>query len=95
MEHYFIDYYRDRDPQVSQLTIDDLRASRFYLVNPAPIPADESTAHLRLDEELGLSRDQSLRDQSRQSERVERSLTTDRLASRLLRTDGPNRQSCA
>jgi len=39
--HYFIDYYRDRDPQVSQLTVDDLRESRLYLVDPAPIPADE------------------------------------------------------
>ena len=25
----------------SQLTIDDLRESRLYLVDPAPIPADE------------------------------------------------------
>jgi NitT/TauT family transport system substrate-binding protein len=39
--HYFIDYYRDRDPMISQLTIDDLRESRLYLVDPAPIPADE------------------------------------------------------
>jgi hypothetical protein len=39
MEHYFIDYYRD--PQISQLAIDDLRQSRLYLVDPAPIPADE------------------------------------------------------
>jgi hypothetical protein len=36
-----IDYYRDRDPQISQLTIEDLRESRLYLVDPAPIPADE------------------------------------------------------
>jgi hypothetical protein len=39
--HYFIDYYRDRDPLINQLTIDDLRESRLYLVDPAPIPADE------------------------------------------------------
>jgi len=39
--HYFIDYYRDRDPMISQLTIDDLRESRLYLVDPAPIPPDE------------------------------------------------------
>ena len=39
--HYFIDYYRDRDPQISQLTVTDLRESRLYLVDPAPIPADE------------------------------------------------------
>ena len=31
MEHYFIDYYRDRDPLINQLTIDDLRESRLYL----------------------------------------------------------------
>jgi len=39
--HYFIDYYRDKDPLIGQLTIDDLRESRLYLVDPAPIPADE------------------------------------------------------
>lgn len=39
--HYFIDYYRHRDPQINQLTVDDLRESRLYLVDPAPIPADE------------------------------------------------------
>jgi len=39
--HYFIDYYRDRDPQINQLTVADLRESRLYLVDPAPIPADE------------------------------------------------------
>jgi hypothetical protein len=37
----FIDYYRDKDPLISQLTIDDLRESRLYLVDPAPLPADE------------------------------------------------------
>jgi hypothetical protein len=39
--HYFIDYYRDKDPLISQLTIDDLRESRLYLVDPAPLLADE------------------------------------------------------
>jgi ABC-type nitrate/sulfonate/bicarbonate transport system substrate-binding protein len=39
--HYFIDYYRELDPQINQLTIGDLRESRLYLVDPAPIPADE------------------------------------------------------
>jgi hypothetical protein len=29
-----IDYYRDRDPQISQLTIEDLHESRLYLVDP-------------------------------------------------------------
>jgi NitT/TauT family transport system substrate-binding protein len=39
--HYFIDYYKDRDPEIAKLTIDDLRESRIYLVDPAPIPAEE------------------------------------------------------
>ncbi|HEU5465191.1 MAG TPA: hypothetical protein VFV82_13755, partial [Candidatus Binatia bacterium] len=39
--HYFIDYYRDRDPLVAQLTIDDLRESRLSLVDPGPIQPDE------------------------------------------------------
>jgi NitT/TauT family transport system substrate-binding protein len=39
--HYFIDYYKDRDPEIAGLTIDDLRESRIYVVDPAPIPADE------------------------------------------------------
>ena len=39
--HYFIDYYRELDPQINQVSVDDLRESRLYLVDPAPIPADE------------------------------------------------------
>jgi ABC-type nitrate/sulfonate/bicarbonate transport system substrate-binding protein len=39
--HYFIDYYREIDPQINQLKVEDLRPSRLYLVDPAPIPADE------------------------------------------------------
>jgi len=39
--HYFIDYYKDKDPEVAEMTIDDLRESRIYVVDPAPIPADE------------------------------------------------------
>jgi len=39
--HYFIDYYKDKDPEIAKLTIDDLRESRLYMVDPAPIPADE------------------------------------------------------
>ena len=39
--HYFIDYYKNKDPEIAKLTIDDLRESRIYLVDPAPIPADE------------------------------------------------------
>jgi len=39
--HYFLDYYKEKDPEVAKLTIDDLRESRIYVVDPAPIPADE------------------------------------------------------
>jgi NitT/TauT family transport system substrate-binding protein len=39
--HYFIDYYKSKDPEIAKLTIDDLRESRIYVVDPAPIPADE------------------------------------------------------
>lgn len=38
--HYFIDYHKD-DPDIAKLTIDDLRESRIYVVDPAPIPTDE------------------------------------------------------
>ena len=38
---YFIEFYSDSDPKISLLTIDDLRESRLYLVDPAPIPDDE------------------------------------------------------
>jgi NitT/TauT family transport system substrate-binding protein len=39
--HYFIDYYKAKDPEVAKLTIDDLRESRIYVVDPAPIPEAE------------------------------------------------------
>jgi hypothetical protein len=39
--HYFIDYYKNRDPEIAKLSIDDLRESRIYVVDPAPIPAAE------------------------------------------------------
>jgi NitT/TauT family transport system substrate-binding protein len=39
--HYFIDYYRELDPTINQLKVEDLRPSRLYLVDPAPIPEDE------------------------------------------------------
>ncbi len=37
---YFIDCHR-QDPEIAALTIGDLRESRIYVVDPAPIPADE------------------------------------------------------
>jgi NitT/TauT family transport system substrate-binding protein len=39
--HYFLDYYKDTDPEVAKMTIDDLREGRLYLVDPAPIPLEE------------------------------------------------------
>jgi len=39
--HYFIDYHKAKDPEIAKLTIDDLRESRIYVVDPAPIPPDE------------------------------------------------------
>jgi hypothetical protein len=39
--HYFIDYYKHKDPEIAKLTIDDLRESRIFVVDPAPIPPEE------------------------------------------------------
>ncbi len=39
--HYFIDYHKAKDPEIAGLTVDDLRASRIVVVDPAPIPMDE------------------------------------------------------
>ncbi len=38
---YFIDCHKDKDPDIGELTIADLQASRIVVVDPAPIPADE------------------------------------------------------
>jgi NitT/TauT family transport system substrate-binding protein len=38
---YFIDYYKGKDPEVAQLTVDDLRESRLVVCEPSPIPAEE------------------------------------------------------
>lgn len=40
--HYFIDYYKDRDPEIgAALTVDDLRPSRLIVQKPGPIPEAE------------------------------------------------------
>jgi len=39
--HYFIDYHKDRDPEIGELRVGDLRPSRLVVVDPAPIPRDE------------------------------------------------------
>ena len=38
---YFIDYHREKDPEIGTLTVDDLRESRIVVVDPAPIPDEE------------------------------------------------------
>ena len=38
---YFIDYHKEKDPEIDTLTIADLRESRIVVVEPAPIPEDE------------------------------------------------------
>ncbi len=39
--HYFIDYHKDKDPEIAKLTVADLRESRIVIIDPAPIPEDE------------------------------------------------------
>ena len=41
---YFIDCHKEKDPEIGELTVDDLRASRIVMVNPAPIPDWELAA---------------------------------------------------
>ena len=39
--HYFIDYHGRSDPEIAALKVEDLRASRLVVCDPAPIPLDE------------------------------------------------------
>src|ERR1700686_1825754 len=39
--HYFIDYHAATDPEIAALKVEDLRASRLVVCDPAPIPLDE------------------------------------------------------
>jgi NitT/TauT family transport system substrate-binding protein len=38
---YFIDYHKAKDPEIGTLSLDDLRAGRIVVCDPAPIPQDE------------------------------------------------------
>jgi NitT/TauT family transport system substrate-binding protein len=38
---YFIDCHKDKDPEIGEMSVADLQASRIVVVDPAPIPADE------------------------------------------------------
>jgi NitT/TauT family transport system substrate-binding protein len=39
--HYFIDYHKAKDPEIAALKVEDLRASRLVVCDPAPIPLEE------------------------------------------------------
>jgi NitT/TauT family transport system substrate-binding protein len=38
---YFIDYHKEKDPEIGTLNVSDLQESRIVVVEPAPIPEDE------------------------------------------------------
>jgi NitT/TauT family transport system substrate-binding protein len=38
---YFIDYHKAKDPEIAELSVDDLRPSRIVVCDPAPIPLEE------------------------------------------------------
>ena len=40
--HYFIDYYKDKDPRIDGRSVGDLMESRVVVVDPAPIPQEEA-----------------------------------------------------
>ncbi len=39
--HYFIDYHKEKDPEIGTLRPEDIRESRIMVCDPAPIPAEE------------------------------------------------------
>ena len=39
--HYFIDYHKDKDPEIGTLKPEDIREGRIVVCDPAPIPIDE------------------------------------------------------
>ena len=40
--HYFLDYYKDKDPRIAAMDVSDLMESRVVVVDPAPIPQEEA-----------------------------------------------------
>ena len=40
--HYFLDYYKDKDPRIAAMDVSDLIESRVVVVDPAPIPQEEA-----------------------------------------------------
>ena len=39
--HYFIDYHKEKDPEIGTLKPEDIRESRIVVCDPAPIPIEE------------------------------------------------------
>jgi NitT/TauT family transport system substrate-binding protein len=39
--HYFIDYHKEKDPEIGTLKPEDIREGRIVVCDPAPIPMDE------------------------------------------------------
>jgi NitT/TauT family transport system substrate-binding protein len=39
--HYFIDYHKEKDPEIGTLKPEDIRESRVVVCDPAPIPIEE------------------------------------------------------
>jgi NitT/TauT family transport system substrate-binding protein len=39
--HYFIDYHKQKDPEIGTLKPEDIRESRIVVCDPAPIPIEE------------------------------------------------------
>jgi len=39
--HYFIDYHKDKDPEIGTLKPEDIREGRIVVCDPAPIPIEE------------------------------------------------------
>ena len=39
--HYFIDYHKQKDPEIGTLQPEDIRESRIVVCDPAPIPIEE------------------------------------------------------
>jgi len=40
--HYFLDYYKGKDPRIEAMSVKDLDESRIVVVDPAPIPEEEA-----------------------------------------------------
>ena len=74
--HYFIDHHKDKDPEIAKLKVSDLRESRLYLVDPAPIPEEELQRTYDWMKSWGFLETASRRDRPRQHQRADPRLRT-------------------